>query len=184
MVVDESMHAMRHFALICVLAAAACTATPEGATTTRDEDGNFRLQFSMPRSTWFPADDIRGEVALSTIDGRRAKVFGSGASGIITFEFREVGGPRDVGPGSTADCAPHEIPAGGSITEEITKSGGWSNDNPGPNDAFAKAFLTQDGTHLPVGTWDIIAATTFVDGDGCQGQSHELTATIRLEVLP
>ena len=84
------------------------------------------------------------------------------------------------GPAWRADCAPHDISTDHPLTSAITKSGGWSGEE--PNAAFYRSFFADPIVRLPVGDWDITAIAQFVDGEGCPGAAHELQATLRLRI--
>jgi hypothetical protein len=142
-------------------------------------DGRFGLVFELPRTTWTTRDAIEGQAALLLLgDGRT--VIGASGAGPIAFSIVEVGGTRTMDAASTADCATHVLSAAEPITSRITKSGGWSQDD--PNAAFYEAFFADPTLHLPPGTWDITALATFIEGRGCAGASHDVSATIRITV--
>ena len=142
-------------------------------------DGRFGLAFELPRTTWTTREAVEGQAALLLLGNGRTEIGASGA-GPIAFSIIEVGGARAMGAASTADCATHVLSATEPITSRITKSGGWSEDD--PNAAFYEAFFADPALHLPPGTWDITAVATFIEGRGCAGASHDLSATIRITV--
>lgn len=101
---------------------------------------------------------------------------------VVGFEFAEVGGDRLMGSFMTADCRPYTLSAVQPAVTAITKSGGWSEDD--PHAAFYRAFFADPLVHLPAGDWDVTAFADFVEGHGCDGASHTIKATIRVHVTP
>ena len=82
----------------------------------------------------------------------------------------------------TADCAPYRLEPGRPLTSAITKSGGYSADD--PNAAFYRAFLADPVVSLPAGDWRITAGASLVEGEGCSGASRNLSAPITVHVTP
>jgi hypothetical protein len=98
----------------------------------------------------------------------------------LGFQYVEVGGSRRTEPVWTADCASHQLRADAPLVTELTKSGGYSADDPDAD--FYRAFFSEPEVKLPAGVWDITAVATFTDGVGCDGRAINLTATIRMVV--
>ena len=144
-----------------------------------DARGPYRLTFTVPRTAWSTTDAIVGDAQLALIAGLQTRIFGSGA-GVLAFEFQEVTGDRHVAPIWTADCAPYVLAANQPIRSAITKSGGWSADQ--PDAQFYSDFFADPIVRLPPGTWDITALASFVEGEGCGGVSRALRATVRVHV--
>jgi hypothetical protein len=172
-------------ALGVVLAACAgqTPAAPSAVPGERASDvkGPFQLTFELPRTTFRAGEPIEGRATLAVIGGV-AVPFGSSGSGPFTFNFAELGGRRNVGGSMTADCAPYRIEPGRPMTSAITKSGGWSGDD--PNAVFYRAFLADPVVSLPAGDWRITAGATLVEGEGCSGASRALEAPITVHVTP
>jgi hypothetical protein len=144
--------------------------------------GAFELTFELPRTTYRAGEAIEGRATLGVI-GDAAVAFGSSGGGPFVFDFAEVGGRRSVGGAMTADCAPYRLEPGRPMESGITKSGGYSADD--PEAAFAQAFL--DGNpvvSLPAGDWRITAGASLVEGEGCSGASRTLAAPIVVHVVP
>jgi hypothetical protein len=156
-------------------------AGPADAVTAVATQGPFRLTFTLPKAVWRTDEAIDGEARLGLAAGPDVGVGGSGA-GLMGFGFAEVGGDRLMGPASTADCRPYTLSAAQPAVTGITKSGGWSEDD--PNAAFYRTFLADPLVHLPPGDWDVTATADFVEGQGCDGAPHTMTATIRVQVTP
>ena len=177
-------------AMLVALTAAACggnpvpslvaEALPDGPQAASDAEGRFRLDFALARRTFTEADDIEGVATLSVL-GPGVGTIGASGGGPISFGIAEVGGTRVMGPASNADCARFDIGDGSPLTSRIQKSGGWSGED--PHAAFYEAFFTDRELHLPAGTWDITAYASFSEGD-CGPNPHELSAPIRIEVVP
>jgi hypothetical protein len=178
-------------AMLIALVAAACggnpvpslvaQALPDGPQTASDAEGRFRLDFALPQRRFTEADDIKGIATLSMF-GPGAGTIAASGGGPIGFGIAEVEGTRVMGPASSADCASFEIVNGSPITSGIKKSGGWSGED--RNAAFYEAFFTdREELHLPAGAWDITAYASFSEGD-CGPSPHELSAPIRIEVVP
>ena len=101
------------------------------------------------------------------------------AGGLIGFSLVDVDGPRDVGGGQDAACAPYGLDPANPITTALTKSGGYSPDDPA--DDFIEAFLSDPIYRLPAGTWEIQAWTNFL-GQGCTPPATELRTSVRITV--
>ncbi len=94
-----------------------------------DVQGAFQLTFELPRTTYRAGEAIEGRATLGVIGGA-AVAFGSSGGGPFVFDFAEIGGRRRVGGAMTADCAPYRLEPGRPMASAITKSGGYSADDP------------------------------------------------------
>src|SRR5664280_2668853 len=151
-------------------------ATPAQAT---DSQGQYQLVFEMPTTDWRTTDSITGLATLSLI-GSGGVDFGSSGGGPIGFGFDEVGGSRHVGPVWTADCMYGRLESGQPKTSPITKSGGFTGED--PNVDFYRSFFADPLVHLPAGDWTITAVASFVEGTLCSGASYTLKAAILVHV--
>lgn len=140
-------------------------------------DGVFRLELTLPRSTWAAADVITGAATLSVVAPGTARI-GAAGTGPIAFGFVEVDGTHCMGPASRTSCAMYTVARDAPITQELVRSGGWSRDD--PDATFYASFFHDRDIHLTPGTWDVSAVATFGEG-GC-GADTRLTATVRIEV--
>jgi hypothetical protein len=183
---------MRRSTIVLALLLTACAAPsqvspeptgtgPADAATAFSAEGPFRLTFTLPKVVWKTDEAIDGEARLGLAGGPDVGVGGSGG-GLMGFDFAEVGGDRRMGSAKTADCRPYTLSAVQPAVTAMTKSGGWSDDD--PNAAFYRSFYADPLVHLPVGDWDVTAIADFVDGQGCDGDSHTMKATIRVHVTP
>jgi len=176
---------LARLALVATFLVAACGGTPESPNGAEDPvraeavSGRFGLAFTLPQAVWTTSEEIRGEAALM-LAGGGSVALGASGGGPIAFSIAEVGGTRAMMAASDSSCETYELSAAAPIGSPIRKSGGWGADD--PNAAFYRAFFNDPLLHLPAGVWDISAVATFIEGAGCQGQSHELTATIRISV--
>ena len=140
-------------------------------------DGTFTLTLTLTRAVWPAMEPIDGEAALSVQQGA-VDIGGSGA-GLIGFRYSQVGGRIVVDPIWTADCARHQVTAAAPMRSVLTKSGGWSQDE--PDAAFFEAFFEGDGVRLPPGVWDI----TAIASGGCgEPVSVRLETSARILVTP
>jgi hypothetical protein len=162
------------------LASTPSLSSAPAAVRADSQEGPFRLTFELPKDTWSADENIQGLATLSLVDGTVTDVGGSRS--LFAFDFAEVGGSRHMDAAWTLECGPHHLVAGAPLTSPITKSGGFSADD--PNAAFYRAFLAGPDTHLPAGDWTITAVAPFAEGSQCQGQDHTLRAGIRIHVLP
>jgi hypothetical protein len=137
--------------------------------------------FELPKVTWHADDAIMGVATLS-VAGIQSTVLGGSGSGLIGFDYREVGGRRHVEPASTLDCASYPIGPADPISKPIGKSGGF--DGADPDAAFYRAFLQGPDVRLPPGEWQITAIATFIDAEGCDGQSYSIEAPLTITVVP
>jgi hypothetical protein len=159
----------------------AATQSAGHAVVASDVQGAFQLTFELPRTTFHVGEAIEGRATLGVAGGDPV-AFGSSGGGPFVFDFAEVDGRRRVGGAMTADCAPYRLEPGRPMTSAITKSGGFSDDD--PDAAFYRAFLHDTPVSLPAGDWRITAGATFVEGQGCSGVSRDLAAPIVVHVLP
>jgi hypothetical protein len=155
------------------------TGDPAGAAMSEAVDGPFRLVFTLRRDTWRAGEPIDGRARLEIATGG-ADLVGSG-SGLVLFGFRELGGSRRMDPAMTADCAPYRLEAGAPIVTGITKSGGFSAED--PDAVFYRTFFADPLVRLPAGRWEITAVATFVVG-ACGNPEHTLRAPITVTVEP
>lgn len=153
---------------------------PLAERTAKNADGPFTLAFTLPRTTWKAGEAITGESALRLTEGAVVTLTGSGG-GLLFFAFAEVDGEgRSMGPAATANCRPYELEAAEPMTSPITKSGGYSAED--PHAAFYMAFFQGADVNLPAGTWDITASAHFTEGSDCTGTNRSPEATIRITV--
>jgi hypothetical protein len=154
---------------------------PEGPVRAVDTQAPFQLVFSLPSTTFTAGEAIEGEAMLSLTAPGAVELGGSGG-GLLGFEFREVGGRRHIEPAWMADCVPHRLADDRPIVSGITKSGGFSADD--PEAAFYRAFFADPLVRLPAGEWEISAIASIVEGADCSGPAGSLRASIRVTVTP
>ncbi|HEX7613426.1 MAG TPA: hypothetical protein VF371_11695, partial [Candidatus Limnocylindrales bacterium] len=157
---------------------AAPTPAPTPAQAT-DTQGRYQLVFELPKTDWHTTDSITGLATLSLI-GSGGVDFGSSSGGPIGFGFAEVSGSRQMGPVWTADCSSGRLDAGQPRTSQITKSGGFTGED--PNVDFYRSFFADPLVHLPAGDWTITAVASFVEGTACSGESCTLNAAVLVHV--
>jgi len=174
----------RRFALalaIVALLAAACGAAvpstlPLSASAAADP---YRLDLMVDKAIWRAGDLITGTSTLTNSGSASIVVFGSGM-GLVSFEFKEVGGSRDLGNVMTADCGGHELAPGSPVTTRLYANGAASSDGA---DAWVGSVNDPSGARLPAGTWDVIVHAGFTEGD-CFAVRVLMAATARVTVLP
>ena len=175
-----------HLGTVMALAAlAACSLAPmpepSGAAEpviSADEQGLFRLELELPKATYAAGEPIEGFARLRYAGQGGVEVAGA-AGGLIGFSLLDVDGPRDVGGGQDAACAPYGLDPANPITTTLAKSGGYSPDDPA--DDFIEAFLNDPIYRLPAGTWEIQAWTNFL-GQGCTPPETRLSTSVRITV--
>lgn len=140
-------------------------------------DDRFRLSLTLPAATWPAGMEIDGEAVLAVDEG--AVQLGGSGGGLIAFRYSQVGGRIVVEPVWTADCAAHRLSAAEPIRSPLSKSGGWSDDD--PDARFYEEFLRAEGVRLPAGLWDITAIASAGCGDGA---TVALETTVRILVTP
>lgn len=143
-------------------------------------EGPFELTLLLPRSVYGANEPITGEIRLAVLDGAARTIGGSGGGPLAT-SFAEFGGTRRMEAGWDSSCGSFEVLPAAPLRDSLSKSGGWSADD--PNDAFYEAFFAAPDIRLPPGTWDVSARASFSEGD-CGGPMHEMTTTARILVLP
>jgi hypothetical protein len=171
--------------VMAVAALAACgpapAPEPSGAgepVISADENGLFRLELELPKATYAAGETIEGVTRLRYAGPGAIEVAGA-TGGLIGFSLIDVDGPRDVGGGQDAACAPYGLDPANPITTPLTKSGGYSPDDPA--DDFIEAFLSDPIYRLPAGTWEIQAWTNFL-GQGCMPPETSLSTSVRITV--
>lgn len=146
-----------------------------------DLQGPFRLAFDVPKATWTSDEAIVGIATLALVKGSSVEL--SGSAGLLHgFEFTEVNGSRHVGPVWTLECGAYRLESGKPITKPITKSGGYTPDQPDAD--FYREFLKDPVVRLPAGDWTITAIAEFTEGPGCSGQRYTMRATNLVHVMP
>ena len=182
---SRTRHRLLLGTVIALAALAACGPAPTPAPSSAaepviaaDEEGLFRLELELPKATYAAGEPIEG-VARLRYGGQGAVEVAGAAGGLIGFSLVDVDGPRDVGGGQDAACAPYGLDPANPITTALTKSGGYSPDDPA--DDFIEAFLSDPIYRLPAGTWEIQAWTNFL-GQGCALPATELSASVRITV--
>jgi hypothetical protein len=143
-----------------------------------DQNGPFRLELELDKATYAAGEPIEGVARLRYAGQGGLEVAGA-AGGLIGFSLLDVEGPRDVGGGQDAACAPYGLDPANPITTALTKAGGYSPDDPA--DAFIEAFLNDPIYRLPAGTWEIQAWTSFL-GQGCTPPETRLSTSVRISV--
>jgi hypothetical protein len=144
--------------------------------------GQFRLDFELPKTIWTAGEPVEGLATLSLVDGTSADIGTSGA-GPMAFAYVDPNGKHDVEPAWTSDCRSTQLNSDKPMTSGLSKSGGFSADD--PDAAFFRAFLNGDPiVRLPPGDWTITANAHFVEEAGCTGKVHLMTASIPIHVLP
>jgi hypothetical protein len=156
-----------------------------GSPIAVDTQGQFRLTFQMPRTTWRTGDSITGEATLSWL-GSGTVGIGSSGMGPIGFLFDEIGGSRHMGGAWTDNLVGRELSPTKPFTSQITKSGAFVGED--PNAAFYRSFYTDPLVHLPPGDWTISAIASFGTGQlpvgsaASDGAQYMLRASVRVHV--
>lgn len=139
--------------------------------------GQFQLELSFPRSTWRTAEAVDGRATFRYLGSGTGHWSGS-SGGPVGFEYRQLDGKIDIGPAWSLDLVVHEIAASNPLVTSLTKSGGYTAED--PLASFYAAFLAEREVHLPAGLWEISA----VSDHGCTESSPALQATVRIRVVP
>lgn len=156
------------------------TAEPIGRPIRAEaRQADFRLVLQAADGHFAAGAPIGLATELSYLGSQpRLNLVGSG-SGLVQVSLQQLDGNLRISAAATADCAPHTIAPGAPLAQLYAKSGSWSGDD--PNAAFYKAFFADPLLRLPRGAWRIVAIAQFYV-DECGGQSHELQATLDLQV--
>ncbi|MHB8958333.1 MAG: hypothetical protein ACYDAN_01745 [Candidatus Limnocylindrales bacterium] len=173
--------------VVVILTLAGCGAPAASPGTTNSAsaspftsvtEGQFRLDFRLARLSWAAGDSITGDAALSSASPSPVVLYGAG-TGIIVFDYVEVGGERRAPAISTADCAPHTISAATPIVAPLGSTGGY--DLSSPAGAWVEKLTGAGSIQLPPGTCDVTARAEFYEGV-CGGPNDHLNATLRVHV--
>lgn len=143
-----------------------------------DEQGPFRLELELPKTTYATGEPIDGVARLQFAGPGAIEVAGSGG-GLIGFSLIDVEGPRDVGGAQAASCTAYGLDPQTALTTGLTKSGGFDPNHPAHD--FAEAFLNDPVYRLPAGTWEIQAWSNFL-GKGCELPETRLRTSVRIVV--
>ena len=155
--------------------AATCAEPCPSASST---SGPFKLELVLPRVDWKSDEPVTGAVTLSYGGPQPATIWGS--SDFLNFGYAEVGGPHHVEPAGRADCRRRTIDTATPISEPLSKSGGFSEDD--PDVAWLRSFLTAPDVRLVAGMWDVTAFAEFNEGDQCAAGGRSMKATVRVTV--
>lgn len=90
-----------------------------GPARAQATDDHFQLVFELSRTTWHTTEAVTGTATLTLVAPGSMTVWGSG-SGLLGFEFAQVGGERTIGWLRTADCRPGQIEASTPLVSTIT----------------------------------------------------------------
>ena len=137
---------------VAVLCAACGPTVPSTAPATATSTvGQYRLDLTIDKTTWRAGDLLTGSATLMNTGSAAVVAYGSG-TGLLSFAFTEVGGSRQLFGVMTADCAPHDLPAGTPMTTKLSVNGGSSS---GATDAWLAAADDPNGARRPAGMWDV-----------------------------
>ena len=167
----------------CTGIGAAPTPSPGTGESRRADErqGAYTLGFELPKTTWRSGEAIGGTATLHLASANSADVSGSG-SGLIGFDFAELGGSRHVVPAQTSDCRPYRLDPDRPMESAIVKSGGFY---PEQRDfEFYRSFLSDPLVRLPAGEWTIAAVASFTEGRGCTGKGRTLRAAVKVRITP
>jgi hypothetical protein len=162
--------------LVAGCGAAVPSTLPLSATAAAD---TYRLDLIVDKAIWRAGDLITGTSTLTNTGSASTVVYGSGM-GLVSFEFREAGGSRELGNVMTADCGGHDLPPGSPVTTRLYANGAASSEGA---DAWIGSANDPSGARLPAGTWDVIVRASFTEG-ACGGSRVLVAATARVTVLP
>ena len=138
----------------------------------------------MGRATYAAADLIDGQATLAATDGRDHEVCGA-IGGLFAFSVVEVGGDRRMDAARDYGAAPYTVRAESPMTSALTKSVGWTPDD--PNAGFYQQWADDPEYHLPSGQWDITAWVQLFEGtcnDIEPDDVRDLRTTARITVTP
>ena len=158
------------------------TALVDTPVSGSDTLGDFTLTVSSPHSVYSESQAIDVQAALSRAQGSGWTDLSGSGSGLIVFGVKELGGTREMGGLSTADCAigRYTVSPGDPLVVPFFKSGGFSGSD--PDAAFWRSYFADPLLHLPAGNWEISADATFDEGAGCSAQPTRIHAAIDITV--
>jgi hypothetical protein len=186
---------MRRFMFVCIaLGLWACSPTPAPSTSASPSQaeaasctepcpsaastsGPFKLELALPKTDWKSDEPITGTATLSYGGPDAKTLYGSG--GLLDFQYTQVGGPHKTSPASRAECGRYEIRPGMPMSTQLSKSGGFTDDD--PDAAWLRSFLTAPDVRLSAGTWDVTALANFREGD-CGPGGESMATTVRVTV--
>lgn len=154
------------------------TLSPSASPFAASTIGDFRLELRLAKLAWAAGEPMTGEAELIYLGSSPMNLVGAG-SGLIVFNYVEVGGRRQLLGVSTADCAPHDITAGTPITAPLVARGGY--DTADPSNAWIGQAMSSQGVRLPAGTWDVTAQAEFTE-NACDGPRYTLETTVRVVI--
>ena len=169
--------------LLLVLGLAACSSAPTPTAGVAqpvvafDEEGPFRLELELPKTTYAAGEPIDATARLRFAGPGSIEIAGSGSALIVTALVDSDG--TVLTGAATSDCAPYTIEPASPFTTGLVKSGGFRPDD--PSDDFIEAFLEDPVFRLPTGSWGIQASSEFA-GKGCTPPTVELSVTVPITV--
>ena len=168
-------------AIALVLAACGLSPNPSppaaGPVVASDEQGPFRLELELPKTTYAAGESIEGVARLRFAGPGSMDIAGSGSALIVTSLVDANG--QELTGAATADCAPYTLDPDNPLTTGLVKSGGFLPDD--PSDDFVEEFLKDPVFRLPAGNWGIRASAEFL-GKGCEGPATKLATTVPIVV--
>lgn len=165
-----------------VLVAACASASPASEIPPRavERGSGLTLVVTAERPVVAAGEEIVVEASLSHDQPEPVTVSGSG-TGLVFFSVTRLEDGLSSGPPAMpGDCVPHQLPAGVSTHYSFAKSGGWSPDD--PNAEFMEIYHSDPALTLPAGTWRIDVTAVGTLGEGCAGETVDLTASIEIGV--
>ncbi|HEY7023772.1 MAG TPA: hypothetical protein VH371_02290 [Candidatus Limnocylindrales bacterium] len=148
---------------------------------------DFNLEFKAGQDTYTTSQPIDALSTLQVINHESGSptnaTLGGSGSGLMAFGVEQLGTDLQMGPVWPADCRDYSVAAGEPLTQSLTKSGGFSGDD--PNADFWRGWFADPEFHLPPGTWLLTAYANFLDGS-CFGGTHngeiQLNTSVVVEV--
>ena len=169
-------------AFIVATAVAGCASPTPAAPVEqvdRQQDGTFALEIRTPKDRYNVGDAVPISTNFMYL-GPDARTTVTGSSTLVIFGVKQINGTIDMGGGSDAMCARHELTARQPVNVPFVKSGGYGSDD--PQAAFWQAYFADPELHLPAGIWRVTASLEAITGIDCRGQRHLLRAGVTFRV--
>jgi hypothetical protein len=176
------MHRLALLAVFVFLAACA-SPPPSPSPSAAVSDGTFSLAIEVGNGPLRSADAIDLRAILTYLGPAVSITVTPPDSGLVAFDFEQVGGRLQMLAGSRLICSePATLVRQTPVTVHSVKMAGWTGDD--PNAAFYQQWIADPAVHLPAGQWRITALARLYDGPSCDkpAPNHELRTSLTIEV--
>ena len=154
---------------------------PVAGVTDTAQGAGFTLRLSVDRGRYAADEPISAEATVTYAGQVSVTALGSRGS-LVGFGVTQQDGSLTAPAVFGSPCYPYTFDPGRPLVVPFRTSGAVGT-AVGPEASFLRAYLADPQLRLPVGTWEITAATTFLIGS-CTTEPIKLTASVQVVVGP